>query len=175
MEKQYGGISGEVLWKPVNQNWGLGLELNYIRERDPDSYFGFGDYDTVTGHGSAYWDTGYQDITAQLDVGRYVEGDWGGTLTVGRRFNNGWEVSGYMTLTDASYADFGEGAFDKGVRVSIPLRWTLPFETRSKTTITLGTGGSKYGKRVGISARLYPEVRDYSELRMFETWGAFWQ
>ncbi len=175
LDKQYGGLDGEVLWKPVDQNWGLGLQMTYVRKRDPDNYFGFGTFETVTGHGSVYWDTGWNDITAQLDLGRYVAGDWGGTLTVARRFNNGWEVAGYMTRTDASYADFGEGAFDKGVRVSIPLRWTLPFETRSRTSVTFGTDGSKYGRRVGGPGRLYADVRDFSEQRMFETWGAFWQ
>ncbi len=175
LEKQYGGIDAEILWKPVQQNWGLGLDIAAIKKRDPDHYLGFGTYQTVTGHASAYWDTGVNDFTAQIDVGRYVAGDWGGTLTVGRRFNNGWEVAGYVTMTDATYAEFGEGAFDKGVRVSIPLRWTLPFETRSRTTVTLGTGGSEYGRRVGGSGRLYGDVRDYSELRMYETWGAFWQ
>ncbi len=175
LEKQYGGIDTEILWKPVQSNWGVGLDVAYVKERDPDNYFGFGPFETITGIGSVYWDTGYNDITAQLDVGRFVGGDWGGTVTVGRRFNNGWEVEGYVTLTDASYAEFGEGAFDKGVRVSIPLRWTLPFETRSRTTVTLSTGGGQFGRRVGGSGRLYSDVRDYSRLRMYETWGAFWQ
>jgi hypothetical protein len=175
LEKQYGGIDAEVLWKPVAQNWALGLDVAAVRERDPDSYFGFGDDQAVTGHASLYWDTGWNDFTAQVDAGRYLGGDWGGTVTLGRRFNNGWEVAAYVTRTDASYAAFGDGAFDKGVKVTIPLRWTLPFETRSKTTITLGTGSGTYGRRLGGAGRLYGEVRDYSELRMYETWGAFWQ
>lgn len=174
-ESRFAGIGGEVLWKPVNQNWGLGFDMNYVRQRDPDTYFGLLDYSVLTGHGSVYWDTGYHDVTAQVDLGRYTAGDWGGTVTLGRRFNNGWEVAGFVTMTDASYADYGPAAFDKGVRVSIPLRWTLPFETRSRVTIPLGSGSSEFGRRLSVGNRLYPDLRDYSELRFYENWGAFWQ
>ena len=40
-ESMYGGVSGEVLWKPVNSRLGLGLEANYVVQRDFDQRFGF--------------------------------------------------------------------------------------------------------------------------------------
>ena len=53
-ESMFGGVSGEVLWKPVNSRLGLGLEANYVRQRAFDQRFGFQDYDVLTGHASAY-------------------------------------------------------------------------------------------------------------------------
>lgn len=175
LESHFAGVSTEVLWHPTAQNWGLGLEVNYVRQRAFESMFGFQDYETVTGHASLYWDTGWNGFEAQIDVGRYLAGDWGTTLSLSRRFNNGWELSGYITLTDVSFDDFGNGNFDKGIALTIPLDWTLPYESRSMTTIGLGGYGSDGGARLNVSNRLYPIIRDYNQQDLHDSWGAYWQ
>ena len=35
-ETMFGGISGEVLWKPINSPLALGVEANYVIQRDFD-------------------------------------------------------------------------------------------------------------------------------------------
>lgn len=175
LERMFAGISGEVLWMPTNQNWGLGAEVSAVQQRAFTNMFGLKDYNTVTAHASLYWDTGFHGIEAQVDVGRYLAGDVGSTVTLTRRFDNGWEVSGYATITDMSYAEFGEGNFAKGIALSIPLRWTMPLETRSNTSIALGTVGGDGGARLQLGERLYTSIRDYDVLDFNETWGAFWQ
>ncbi len=169
----YAGIDGEVLWKPTNRSWGLGLELAAVQRRD-SSFLGFGDYSTVTGHGSIYWDTGFHGLEAQLDVGRYLGEDWGSTMRLTRRFSNGWEVSGYVTATDVSFDEFGEGNFAKGIAIRIPLRWTLPNETRSTMKIGLSTYGAG-GNQLAIGNRLNRIIRDYDTRDFNDTWGAYWQ
>ncbi|MEL7089911.1 MAG: YjbH domain-containing protein, partial [Planctomycetota bacterium] len=52
LERMFGGVSGELLWKPVDSRLALGAELNYARQRDFDGQFGFQDYDVWTGHAS---------------------------------------------------------------------------------------------------------------------------
>jgi hypothetical protein len=175
LERMFAGVSGEVLWMPTNQNWGVGAEVSAVQQRGYGDMFGFEDYHTVTGHASFYWDTGYHGIEAQVDVGRYLAGDVGSTVTLTRRFENGWEVSGFVTVTDMPFADFGEGNFAKGVSVSIPLRWTMPLETRSNTGIALGTMGGDGGARLQLGERLYTTIRDYDVVDFNETWGAYWQ
>jgi len=54
LEQMYGGISTEILWKPVDSRLALGVELNYARQRNTDMLFGFQDFETVTGHVSGY-------------------------------------------------------------------------------------------------------------------------
>ena len=54
-------------------------------------------------------------------AGRYLAGDWGGTLEIGRRFDSGIKVGAFATLTDVPFSRFGEGSFDKGIYVRIPL------------------------------------------------------
>ncbi len=175
LERMFAGVSGEVLWMPTSQNWGVGAEVSAVQQRGYDDMFGFEDYQTVTGHASFYWDTGYNGIEAQVDVGRYLAGDIGSTVTLTRRFTNGWEVSGFVTLTDMSFEDFGEGKFAKGVSLSIPLRWTMPLETRSATGVSFGTIGGDGGARLELGERLYTTIRDYDVVDFNETWGAFWQ
>ncbi len=173
----FGGVGGEVLWKPVDQSWGIGADINWVAQRDYDDPFGFGyyNYDVVTGHASLYWDTGFYDLEAQLDAGRYLAGDWGGTMTLTRRFPNGWAVGGYFTLTDVTEEDFGEGSFDKGVFVEVPFRWTVPFETRANNSIDLQSVSRDGGAQLDISNALYPTVRNYDRNRLSRNWGSFWQ
>ncbi|HRO11747.1 YjbH domain-containing protein [Amaricoccus sp.] len=177
LERAFGGVSGEVLWKPVEQSWGLGAELNYVAQRDPYSPFGFGyyDYQVATGHASVYWDTGWYGIETQLSAGRYLAGDWGATLAVSRRFANGWAVGAYATKTDVSAEDFGEGSFAKGLTLSIPLRWSTPFETRQTIDGNLTSLANNGGAFLNIQNRLYPMVREYDRNRLERNWGAFWQ
>lgn len=174
LEPRFGGITTEVLWMPTNQNWGLGAEVSALQQRADNDFFGFADYQTVTGHGSIYWDTGFHGLEAQVDVGRYLAGDIGSTVSLSRRFDNGWEVSGFVTITDMPFADFGNGNFANGISISIPLRWTLPMETRSSAGLSLETSGNG-GARLVSTDRLYSTIRDYDVLDFNETWGAYWQ
>lgn len=177
LERMFGGVGGEVLWKPVDQSWGIGADLNWVAQRDFDDPFGFDyyKYDVVTGHASLYWDTGYYGLEAQVDAGRYLAGDWGGTLTLTRRFPNGWAVGGYFSLTDVTEEDFGEGSFDKGVFVEVPFRWTTPFETRANNSIELTSVSRDGGAQLETPSALYPIVRNYDRNRLSRNWGSFWQ
>ncbi len=175
LERMYGGVSGEILWAPHDSEIALGAEVNYARKRDWDDDFGFLDYDIVTGHASVYWDTGYKGLALQVDAGRYLAGDWGATVSLERRFANGWNVRGYMTRTEASFAEFGEGSFAKGFEVTMPLRWGLPFESKSTGTLSLATFERDGGARLNVQGRLHDRVQDYDEASLRQNWGSFWQ
>jgi hypothetical protein len=77
-------------------------------------------YAVTTGHATAYWDTGIQDILVKFSYGKYLAGDVGGTLDLSRVFANGVKIGAYATRTNVDYAQFGEGSFDKGIYLSIP-------------------------------------------------------
>ena len=136
LERMFGGVSGELLWKPVDSRLALGVEVNQVRQRDFDQLWGFQDYDVATGHVSAYWDMrgGYH---TRVDAGRYLAGDWGATLTVEREFENGWKIGAFATVTDVSADEFGEGSFDKGLRITIPIGWLSGEPTQEAYTTTI--------------------------------------
>lgn len=175
LERMFAGISGEVLWKDVNAPLAYGLELNYVTQRDPDSLLGLNGYEVLSGHGSIYWDTGWHGVYAQIDAGRYLAGDWGATVTLSRRFENGWEVAGYVTQTDGDTSGSSTGGFDKGLRLTIPLQWTMPGATRTKLTVPFSDLARDDGARLNIENRLYGAVRDVDRGRLRDNWGAFWQ
>ena len=174
LERMYGGISGEILWKPVDSRLALGAELNWVKKRDYDQHFGFQDYDTVSGHVSAYYDFG-KGLTGQLDVGRYLAEDWGATIAVDRELANGWKVGAFATLTDMSKSEFGPGGFDKGLRLSIPLSWAQGKPTLASFEHTIRPATGDGGARVDIDGRLYETVRGAHVGALYEDWGRVWR
>lgn len=174
LERMFGGVSGEVLWKPVNSNFALGLEANLVRIRDFDLLFGFRSYQVATGHVSAYWDIP-NGFTAQVDVGRYLAGDVGATVSLDRRFNNGWKVGAFFTLTDVPFASFGEGSFDKGFRLTVPLSWITGRPSQKSSTSVIRPITRDGGARLKIRNRLYPMVNSHHSATVGPTWGRFWR
>lgn len=173
-ETMFGGISGELLWKPVNSPLALGVEANYVIQRDFDQRLSFRDYKTFTGHVSAYYELPH-NYQLQVDVGRYLAGDYGGTFSLDRVFNNGWVVGGFFTLTNVSSADFGEGSFDKGVRFRIPLSWMLGKPNRRGFGLTIRPTQRDGGQRVIVPGRLYGSIREAHRARLKEQRVRFWE
>ncbi|MFK7877370.1 MAG: YjbH domain-containing protein [Paracoccaceae bacterium] len=174
LEPQFAGISTELLWKRVDSRFALGGELNYAVQRDFDQGFGLQNYDVVNGHVSAYWELG-NGFHSQLDVGRYLAGDLGTTITVDREFRNGWRVGAYATLTDVSFSDFGEGSFDKGLRFVIPLEPILGQPTRRKFATVLQPLSRDGGAKLQVNGRLYESVRSFHGSGLESSWGRFWR
>jgi hypothetical protein len=169
-ERMYGGASAELLWAPADRAVAFGAEVNWVKQRDFDQLLSFRDYSTVTGHVSAYWDMG-NGFASQLDVGRYLAKDWGATVSVDRVFNNGWKVGGYFTLTDVSFDDFGEGSFDKGIRLKVPLSWLTGAPTQKTYDMLIQPIYRDGGARVNIPNRLYETIRGHSPQRTKDGWG----
>jgi hypothetical protein len=158
LERMFGGASAEVLWKPVSSRLALGVEANYVKQRDFDGKFGFQDYSVATGHASAYYEFG-GGYLGQVDAGRYLAGDVGATVTLTREFRNGWRIGGFFTITDVSAADFGEGSFDKGINLTIPLGWFLGKPDQRSVSTTIRPIQRDGGARLAVPGRLYEQVR----------------
>lgn len=174
LERAYGGASGEVLWKPVDSRLALGAEINRVRKRDFENAFEFRDYEVTTGHVSAYYDFG-SGILGQIDVGKYLAGDVGATVTVTREFENGWRIGAYASKTDLSEEEFGEGSFDKGVTLSIPLSWAIGTPTRNRAETEIRSLSRDGGARLSVDGRLYDMVRDSQTGELYDGWGKFWR
>ncbi|WP_323767757.1 YjbH domain-containing protein [Antarctobacter sp.] len=187
LEQMYGGVSAEVLWKPVTSRLAVGAEVNYIQRRDFDQLFGFQSMTTtdpvtgtkreipnVNGHISAYYAFG-NGFHGQLDVGRYLAGDYGATISLDREFANGWRVGAYATFTDASFEDFGEGSFDKGIRFTLPLASFFGQPSRRRNDVVVQSLSRDGGARLNVNGRLYEQVRDYHKPDAVNSWGRFWR
>lgn len=121
LETMFAGVGGEFLYKPIDSSLAVGVDLNYVRQRDYDSDTALFDYKTLTGHLSFYWKPFFLDdsmVTASF--GQYLAKDKGVTLDFSKRFESGIIVGAYAAITDMSSEEYGEGSFTKGFYVSIP-------------------------------------------------------
>jgi hypothetical protein len=149
-EEMFGGVGTEWLYRPFPSRSAFGVDINYVAQRDFEQDFGFQDYRVATGHATLYLDTGWHDILATASAGRYLAGDWGGTLALSRVFRNGIVMGAFATRTNAG-AKFGEGSFDKGLTVAIPFDALFTRSTDGIGSITwrplLRDGGAKLSRQ----------------------------
>ena len=120
IEEMFGGVGGEVLYRPFNSRIALGLMYHKVKQREYKQRFGFRDYEAETGFLEIFYEWP-KKITSQLYIGKYLAGDKGATLDLSRGFKTGMRVGVFATVTDLSYEEFGEGSFDKGFYFSIPM------------------------------------------------------
>lgn len=133
LEQMYGGGGGEVLYRPFDSNVAFGADINWVKKRDYDTQFGFQDYSTVEGHATAYIQTGIENILARISVGRYLAKDYGTTIDLSKTFDSGVTLGAYAVFTSAG-DKYGEGSFNKGIYLSMPLDIFFTKSSRSHVT-----------------------------------------
>ena len=120
LEDMFGGVGGQILFKPFKSNFNVSLEAFYVRQRDYDRLLDFKKYKTFTGH----INLGYMlplGIESNISFGRYLAKDNGFTFDISRRTKSGFKAGIYFTRTDISAEQFGEGSFDKGFYFQVPM------------------------------------------------------
>ncbi|OOF08736.1 MULTISPECIES: YjbH domain-containing protein [unclassified Salinivibrio] len=179
LETMFAGVGGEVLYRPMNSAFALGVDINYVKQREPGSAFGLfkNEYQpskneerpfrvqtgTTTGHATLYWQNplGLFDGTlAKISAGRYLTDDVGVTLDVAKQFDSGIMVGAYASKTDLSAEEFGEGSFTKGFYVSIPFDLLSVKPTTSRGIIAWQPLQRDGGQKLGRKYTLYQLTDD---------------
>jgi hypothetical protein len=122
LEDMFGGIGGEVLYRPMHRNFAIGAEVWSVRQRDYNMNFSFMDYTTDTGHINLYYREPRSKVTLAVKGGRFLAGDSGVNIDFSRRFKSGLRIGAFFSLTDISKQEFGEGSFDKGFYFNLPMQ-----------------------------------------------------
>src|SRR6185312_7127972 len=143
--------------------WAVGADVYQVWQRDFDRLFGLQHYHQTTGHVSLYYDSPWYDLNFMLRAGQYLAGDRGFTFQVTRRFSTGVEIGAFFTKTNVSAEQFGEGSFDKGIIIRIPLGWVAPLETQSEIAMDLRPVQRDGGQVLGADATLFRETRSLNE------------
>lgn len=139
LETMFAGVGGEVLYRPLNQNWAIGADVNLISQRDPNSWFGVfteeqqfserdGRFYKVLPKGTTGFLTGYympqwsfiDNTLLKVGVGKFLAGDLGTRVDFSKQFDSGVIAGAYASFTNMSAAEYGEGSFTKGFYISIP-------------------------------------------------------
>ncbi|WP_111411781.1 YjbH domain-containing protein [Billgrantia lactosivorans] len=171
LESMFAGAGAELLYRPFNSDVALGLDVNWVKQRDFDQRFAMRDYSTWTGHLTGYWQTDYEDVLAKISVGRYLAGDLGATFDVSREFDSGVRLGGWATFTDAG-SDFGEGSFDKGIYLSLPLDAFFVHSTRQRAQLSWSPLTRDGGARLARRESLYDLTEERSMGRYWEDQAA---
>ena len=124
LEYMFNGYGSEVLYKPFDKNYAIGVEAWKVYQRNYDQMFGIlddVDYKTTTGHISLYYHEPKTNILFRMKGGKFLAQDSGISFEFTREFYSGFRLGAFFTLTDISTDEFGEGSFDKGFSFYIPL------------------------------------------------------
>ena len=162
LEMMFAGVGGEALYRPLNANWAVGIDANLVSQRDPDSWLGvyhddyfFYDKATcneakpscqayvlskgTTGHITGYYMPEWEflgDTLFKVSVGKFLGGDKGARVNFSKQFKSGVTVGAYATLTDLTADEYGEGSYNKGFYVSIPMDIMTIKPSTSRATIS---------------------------------------
>lgn len=167
-EVEYGGVSSEWLYYPVNSNWAIGMDFAVVKKRTYDGW-GFTNkirkLDGFTPHylnflGSQYFLNLYYDWKAtnlefKVSVGKFLADDFGARTEVSRYFFSGLRVGFWYTYTNGNDIINNQTYHDTGVFFSVPLDIFYTKTSRSRW----GYGMSAWLRDVGATAytgtRLY--------------------
>ena len=160
-EPEYGGVSTEWLYYPVNSNWAVGMDFAVLKKRayhgiDFTSYarklHGFKPH-WVKFRGSQYFLNLYYDwrctgLEFKVSAGKFLADDIGVRTEISRYFPSGLQLGIWYTYTNANDIINNAVYHDKGVFFSVPLDIFYTRTTRSRW----GYGMSAWLRDVGVSA-----------------------
>jgi len=171
LEMMYAGLRGEAIWKDMQKPYAIGLDIARVSKRNTYGDFSILNKTYTTVIGTVYYELP-SDWTAQLDAGKYLAGDYGSTFSLSRTFNNGWEIGAYATLTDVKFSTFGEGSFDKGITIKVPMSWFTGKKSQAyaKTVIRPITGDGGARLRLNDDKFLHRNISKYDEKNFKDNW-----
>jgi hypothetical protein len=156
LETMYGGVGAEVLYRPLDASWALGLDANYVKQRDWNNMMRFTDYSAPTGFLTAYWNSPQvNSVLMKVSVGQYLAKDKGVTVDVAKRFDSGVTVGLWAAMSNVSKEDYGEGGFSKGFYISVPLDLMTITPNRNRAVVSWTPLTRDGGQTLGRKYQLY--------------------
>ena len=122
LEQMFGGINFQYLYRQPNSFFNFGFDISRVARREFNkSLFNYKKYHVTSAHLNMYFYEPKFEIQGKISYGRYLAKDRGFTFELARKLANGLKYGAFFSLTNLDQYQFGEGSFDKGVFVVIPL------------------------------------------------------
>lgn len=173
-EEMFGGVATEFLYRPSQRSWAVGLEVARVRQREFEQRLGFLDYETTTTLLSYYQELPWNGTRLTLTGGRFLAGDYGVQIELSRAFRNGVRFGVFATPTDATTEEFGEGSFDKGFFLSIPIDLFSTGHGRGSADFLFRPLSRDGGQRAVTGRRLYPML-EVAKPRVLQERASGWR
>jgi len=129
-EEMFGGFGSEYLYHPPGSLFSIGAEIFHVKKRDYKMNLSFKEYENTFARTAIKITDPLTDINLKVSYGEYLAGDIGFTYELSRKFDNGIEFGVFFSDTNVTSEQFGEGSFDKGVKLTIPFSSLLNLEQR---------------------------------------------
>lgn len=175
LEWMYAGAGGEILYRPFGQRWAVGANAWAVQQRGYEGFFQMRPYKTVTGHVSLYYKAPYHDLNFAIHGGRYLAGDYGATFELFRGFSSGIRIGAWATFTNVPFSEFGEGSFDKGIRITIPFENFTPTGSRNIYDLALRLIQRDGGQMLSAPTSLYNLTDSSSYGELARHWGSLFR
>lgn len=174
LEEMYGGLGGEILYRPFGKRFALGAESWAVIKRDPATalHMGFTPDSLITGHLNGWYSFPAQNLTLKAQVGRYLAEDIGASLSIEKEFLNGAKLQAFTTLTDgADHSIYGGTTHAyNGLRLSIPLGNQKYLPEGSEVRVSAAPFGRDYGQSLNKPFDLYEETDALSYEHLARYW-----
>lgn len=175
LEEMYMGLSHEVLYRPFEKNWAVGVEAAFAFKRDPYTFMAMGPNGDhiLTGFLNGYYEIPGTGATFKASIGRYLAGDIGGSLSLQNEFKNGVMIKGDISATNQSDTDVygGKTNFYTGLRLSLPLG-SLPIVPDGSRIITNAAPlGRDKAQRLDNPVSLYDITEPLSYRHITRQWS----
>ncbi len=175
LEEMYAGFGGELLYRPFGSRFAIGAEAWQVFKRDPKTFMntGLNGDHLLTGHLNAWYDIPDYDVTINASAGRYLAEDIGFTLGLGKTFDNGASLKGFLTVTDNADYDLFGGTTNayQGIQLSLPLGGFKHMPQNSQIRTKIEPFGRDTGQRLQSPLPLYEITEPFSKPHMIRNWN----
>lgn len=173
LESMYGGVASEIMFKPFNRNTAFSYEYNNVKSRDFDQKFTLSDYSVSTNHFNIAHYHPKSNILLKWSYGNYLATDTGYTIDLSRRMPNGWQAGFWFSNTNVSAQQFGEGSFDKGFYIHVPLNLFSKNYRKDKQSFSLRSMTRDGGQKLELRNRLIDSFYGSTLSEFNENWSTY--
>jgi hypothetical protein len=160
LEIQYAGIDAELAMPVLEGRLLLGISGSAVKKRDPDDLFRLKEDDVKDIYTTAFFNTRLnipeKEMAIDINAGRFLAGDYGARFTV-YKYINGVTLKAWYTITDTSvFSDgFNRGYRDKGIGISIPMRFFRGTDSKKTYSFSLSPWTRDTGKDIAHYGKLF--------------------
>lgn len=175
LEEMYAGAGGEILYRPFGKTFAIGAEAWQVFKRDPWSVMaeGMNGDHVLSGHINAWYEVPDSNLTFHARAGRYLAGDWGGTLALRHNFTHGGHIEAFATATnDADFDPFGGIThIYSGLRLTMPVGNIKYMNKGNEIRVTAAQMGRRSGQALDRPLPLYDMTDSFSLRQIARDWG----
>lgn len=175
LEEMYAGLAGEILYRPFNTNWAVGVDTAIALKRDPHSVSALalnGDH-ILTGFINAYYEPFNTGLTIKASAGRFLAGDVGGIMSISNEFLNGIKLGASFSVSNKSDPDIygSKTNIYSGIRLSLPIGSSDYLPNGTEMVVNAYPLGRDTSQRLDMPGTLYDSTEPLSYRHITRHWS----